>query len=110
MKVLQTTSQKLAMVREFKAITRGTGLNFYMYGELFVQLEQLLALDNSFWQACAVSMAAVYLISLLMGLSYIGALLVSSFSIFLALQIYGALYVFNISYQVNTHTRRLYDS
>ena len=40
------------MVKDFKEITEGSGLNIYMYSEMFVQMEQFIALDYYFWEVC----------------------------------------------------------
>ena len=99
MQLLQTTDAKLQMIKDFKAITDASGLNIYMYGQMFVSMEQFISLERYYWQALAASMAVVFVVSLSMGISWLGACLVSCFSIFLALEVYGALYAFSISFQ-----------
>jgi len=99
MNLLKTTDDKLQMVRDFRKITMDSGLNVYMYGWLFLQLEQFLDLDWYFWVCCAASMSVVFLISLLFGMSWLGALLIACFSIALCAEVYGSLYVLDISYQ-----------
>merc|ERR1712226_384791 len=63
MKKLQRTEDKIQMVKDFKKITRESGLNIYMHGWLFVQIEQFLNLDSYFWQAAGISMLVVFDIS-----------------------------------------------
>merc|ERR1711924_196112 len=62
---LQRAEDKIQMVRDFKRITRESGLNIYMHGWLFVQIEQFLNLDAYFWQAAGISMLVVFCVSLL---------------------------------------------
>lgn len=99
MQLLQSTSNKIQMIRDFKEITEDSGLNIYMYGWLFIQMEQFLSLDYYFRFAAAGSMFAVFVVTLLMGVSWIGAGIIAIFSILVSLQVYGALYLLDISYQ-----------
>lgn len=96
---LTTTKAKIQMVRDFRKITMDSGINAYMYGWLFIQIEQFLDLDWYFWMCCACSMSGVFVISLLFGISWLGSLLIACFSVALCSELYGALYVFGISYQ-----------
>lgn len=58
-----------------------------MYGYLYIQIEQFLNLDYFFWQAAAVSMAAVFVLSLLFGISWLGSGLIGLMSIAICLQV-----------------------
>jgi len=104
---LQTTEAKLAMLRDFKKITRDSGLNIYMHGWMFVQMEQFLELDRHFWQAAGVSMLVVFAVSLLLGMSWCSAALIAAFAVALCVQVYGSLYLFDISYQTLACTSML---
>jgi len=99
MHMIKKTKDKLEMIKYFKKTLEDSGLNIYMYSWLFIQMEQFVSLEYYFWQAASVSMAAVFVVCLLLGLSWAGAATVALFSIFVALEVYGALYVFDISYQ-----------
>jgi len=96
---LQKTKDKVAMVKEFKDITLASGVNIYMYGWLYVQIEQFVDLDFYFWQAVAVSLSVVFVISLCLGISFLGAALISLLSVAVCVQVYGSLAVLDISYQ-----------
>lgn len=104
---LQSTRSRIQMVRDFKKINEESGLNIYMYGYLYVQIEQFLNLDLYFWQAAAASMAAIFAISLLLGVSWLGAGLIGLFSIAICVQVYGSLYVLDIYYQTLACTSML---
>jgi len=104
---LNTTESKIQMVRDFKKITEDSGLNIYNYGYLYIQIEQFLNLDYYFWQAAAVSMAAVFVLSLLFGISWLGSGLIGLLSIAICLQVYGSLYALDINYQTLACTSML---
>merc|ERR1712110_923665 len=84
MKKLQRTEDKIQMVKDFKKITRESGLNIYMHGWLFVQIEQFLNLDSYFWQAAGISMLVVFAVSLLLGMSWCSAALIAMFAVTLS--------------------------
>jgi len=109
MRQLQDTKAKVQMIKDFDDILLDSGLNVYMHGWLFVQTNQFIHLDYYFWQACAVSVAAVFSISLLLGMSWIMAALIAFFSIALCVQVYGSLapYVLDVSYQTLAATTML---
>merc|ERR1711971_740057 len=95
------------MVQELREICDESSLNIYMYGWLFIQIEQFLNLDYYFWQACAASMAVVWVISLLLGMSWSGAAIISLFSIAICCEVYGSLYALDINYQTLAATSML---
>jgi hypothetical protein len=99
MKQLDTTAKKIDMVKDYRAICEASGLNIYMFGWTFIQLEQLLDLEYYFWQAVAVCMAVVFVVSLLFGMSWINACLISFFSVILCVEVYGSLKMWNITFQ-----------
>merc|ERR1712196_725563 len=78
-----------------------------MYGWLYIQLEQFLSLDYYFWQGVSVSCAAVFVVSLLLGISWFGSLVIALFSILLCIEVYGSLYVLGINYQTLATTSML---
>jgi len=104
---LRRTEDKIQMVRDFKEITQRSGLNIYMHGWLYVQLEQFLNLDKYFWQAAGISMLVVFAVALLLGMSWASAALIAAFSVVLCVEVYGSLYLFDISYQTLACTSML---
>jgi len=90
------TGAKIQMVKDFRKITMDSGINIYMYGWLFTQLEIFIDLEWYFWACCACSMGIVFLVSLLLGLSFLGAGLIAGFAVGLCCQLYGFLYAFDI--------------
>ena len=66
---------------DFRDIAQASGINVYMYGWLFIQMEQFIDLDWYFWLGCACSLAVVFLVSLALGISWLGAALVAGFAI-----------------------------
>jgi len=93
------TDSKLQMVKDFRAITMQSGINAYMYGWLYTQLEQFLDIDWYFWACAACSMAVVFVVSLLLGMSWFGAGLIACFAVALCVEVYGSLATLDISYQ-----------
>jgi len=55
-KKLQSTGDKVQMVEDFRKITDASGLNIYMYGWLFIQIEQFIFLQSHFYFAAAIAM------------------------------------------------------
>lgn len=107
MQLLKSTKDKIQMVKDLRDITDGSGLNIYMFGWTFIQIEQFLDLDYYFWQACAVSMSLVFFISLGLGMSWVNSMIISLFAVVLCVQVYGSLYVWDIDYQVLATTSLL---
>ena len=99
MRQLRTTADKLEMMQEYREICEASGLNIYMYGWTFIQLEQLLAVQEHFWQAVGVSMAVVFVVALLFGMSWLNAGLIAFFSVALCVEVYGSLKMWNITFQ-----------
>ena len=52
-----------------------------------LQVEQLLSLDYHFWQAVALSMAVVFVISLMFGMSWLNASLIACFAVALCVEV-----------------------
>jgi len=96
---LVSTDAKIQMVRDWKTICEASGLDVFMYGYMFTQIEQFIELDFHFWKAVAVSASTIFAISLLLGLSWVGALLVAAFSTLTLVEIYGSLAIFGLQYQ-----------
>jgi len=97
--LIKDTKSKLQMVKDFRKITMDSGINAYMHGWLFITMEQFIDLNWYFWMCCACSMSGVFVISLLLGISWVGSLLISCFSIALCAEVYGSLWALGISYQ-----------
>lgn len=94
---LKDTKSKVQMVKDFKKITLGSGINIYMFGWLYVQIEQFLDLDYYFWQAVAVSLSVVFVIALCLGISFLGAAIISLLSVVVCVEVYGSLWALGIS-------------
>jgi len=99
MNKVKTTDDRINMVKDLRKICDDSGINIYMYGWVFIYTEQFLQLDYYFWQACALSMSAVWFVSLLLGMSWFSAAIISLFSVLLCCQVYGSLWVLDIKYQ-----------
>jgi len=80
-KKLQSTGDKVQMVEDFRKITDASGLNIYMYGWLFIQIEQFIFLQSHFYFAAAIAMLIVWACSLMFGLSWLSALINATFAI-----------------------------
>lgn len=96
MKNLKNTDQKIKMVLKYREICEESGLNIYMYGWMFIQLESLLNIQFYFWQSVAVSMTIVWGIALMLGMSWMNAMVLSCFSVMLCIEVYGSLSVWGI--------------
>ena len=106
-KKLQSTGDKVRMVEDFRKITDASGLNIYMYGWLFIQIEQFIFLQSHFYFAAAIAMLIVWACSLMFGLSWLSALINATFAIIMCIEIYGSLYAWDISYQTLAATSML---
>ena len=96
---IRSTQEKIQMVRDWKTICEASGRDVFMYGWLFTQIEQFIELDFYFWQSAAVSTVTIFAISVLLGLSWVGALTVCSFATVVLVEIYGMLALTGLQYQ-----------
>ncbi|KAL1508089.1 hypothetical protein AB1Y20_007682 [Prymnesium parvum] len=97
--LIQTTAKKIQMVKDWKTICESSGKDIFMYGWMFTQIEQFIELDFYFWLAVALASVVIFVISVLLGLSWIGALITCSFAAFVLIEIYGFLAVTGLQYQ-----------
>ncbi|KAL1500507.1 hypothetical protein AB1Y20_013164 [Prymnesium parvum] len=97
--LIKSTTEKIQMVKDWKTICGASGKDIFMYGWLFTQIEQFLELDFYFWTAVALSASAIFIVSVLVGVSWAGAFIICLFALLILIEIYGFLYVTSLKYQ-----------
>jgi len=107
MALLDNSDNRIQMIKDFRKITLDSGINIYMYGWLFTQLEQFLDLEWYAWVSAAASMSIIFFISLILGISWLNAMLIALFAVIMFVEVYGSLAVLDIQYQTLAATSML---
>lgn len=106
-KKIRSTEDALAMKLDLEDIAKKSGLELFNYGWDVTQYEQFVALEDEFWKIFGISLVVVFVVSLLLSLSLLGAFLMSFFSAALTLELYGCIAIADLRFQALLATSAL---
>ena len=98
MRKVTSTQDKIDLVTDLREIMEASGIDAFPYGDNINQIEQFMSIDDTFWTAVGVAVPCVLLACVLVGMSLAASFTVAANSLFILVEVYGALGIFGFRF------------